>query len=142
MAFSGHVALMRERLLRTVGRRLRGRRHERGVKVVNPVRVSERTVAAVGDGTGAADTQRPPHQPALPRQERTAEQMPAEGPPHAVDVHARQVEQIGPHAMGDDVQLLAPAGKVARQRKIRNIHPAKRREIAGDEQPRCHLRSL
>ena len=67
--------------------------------------------------------------------------MPAEWPPHMVDVDTRLTREVVPDAVRDDMQLVAAPGEVARQREIGDVHAAERREIAGDQEPRRHLRN-
>ena len=49
--------------------------------------------------------------------------------------------EVVPDAVRDDMQLVAAPGEVARQREVGDVHAAERREVAGDQEPRRHLRN-
>jgi hypothetical protein len=44
--------------------------------------------------------------------------------------------------MRDDMHFVAAPREVTRERKVGHIHPAERGEVAGDDEPGLHLRSL
>ena len=137
-AFRRQIAAMRQRHLGAAREGAGAREWMRGVQVVHPVGAGNPAVAAVDDRLRARRAQAPPHALPGPRQQRAAEQMPVERPPDAVHRDGRQRGEIGPGAMRDEMDLVARR-QIARQRVVRRVHAAERREIARDDQPRHRL---
>ena len=68
-------------------------------------------------------------------QQRAADEVQVERPPHPMHGDGRQRHEIGRRVMGHEVNLTT-FGEIPGERVVRGIHAAERREITRDQQPR------
>src|SRR5262245_47112840 len=135
LALGLQIVTVRHRGTHSAPRRTGDARLIRCVQVMHPVGGRNEAVAAVDDGPSTAGADAAPQPRSLARQQRTAEQMTIEWTPDAMHGDRREIDEIGPRTVRDEMDFAFACAQISGKRVVRGIHAAKRREITCDEQP-------